>query len=255
MTMLKINSRILLIIVCLMLPSYKLFAHEPLFGIGPHVLFKGGFAPHFTLSYQDEWETEYALGYGITRNWTVIGETAFGTTDGYRLNRINLKQKYRVLSHFEPGLSRALSAVGSISVPTRSGKSTVAQLGVTGGQEAQHWYWFFSGQYFANFTNQELKPGNTLAYSATLGYRINKVDYYKPDFVFFLEGTGKYIQKSKKDNDLVKASGGQLWQLAPTFMFTYRNVALRGGVQLGIADAGHVDAPDVNYKLTIEMHL
>ena len=34
--------------------------------------------------------------------------------------------------------------------------------------------------------------------------------------------------------------------------FLLNNIALRGGVQFGIADAGQVKVPDAHYKMTIE---
>ncbi len=245
------------ITVFLILPDRQALAHEPLFAIGPHVLFKGGFAPQITLfsGNGDAVETEYSLGYGITRNWTIIGETAFENDGSYQLNRLSLKQKYRFFSYFKPGLSREISAVANVAVPIRFGQPTVVEVGVTGGQEARRWYWFFAARYSMNFTNQDIKPGNMFRYSATLGYRPFNTGYYKPDLVIFLEGTGNFQQKSKQDNDIFTTSGGQTWEIAPTFVLTYRNVALRGGVQFGLADSGYIKAPKVNYKLAVELHL
>ncbi|MFB6306449.1 MAG: hypothetical protein ABEH43_05590 [Flavobacteriales bacterium] len=48
-------------------------------------MFKGGFGPHFTYHHvpsTGHFETEYALGYGITEDWTVKGEVPFHYEDG-----------------------------------------------------------------------------------------------------------------------------------------------------------------------------
>jgi hypothetical protein len=232
-------------------------AHEPLFGIGPHVLFKGGFAPHITFTgSKNIFETEYALGYGITRNWTAIGEIPFALDNkNYSFEGFNLKQKYRFYSWFKPGLSRQVSAVSKLVFPAEKGSPTVVNLGLTGGQEALRWYWFFSAGYAAKFTDENLHPGNNLDYTATIGYRPFKTSYYKPDLVVFLEGIGRFMQKSKLDGLTIENSGGHAWSVAPTFMFTYRNIALRGGIETGIGKNGYLEKPETNYKFTLEWHL
>jgi len=230
-------------------------AHEPLYGFGPHVLFKGGFAPHFTFHYGHDIETEYALGYGLTKNWTIKGEVPFHIEDGsYNWGGFLFKQKYRFYSHFEPGLSRQISAISTVNLPAEPENPTVVNIGATGGQEALHWYWFFGASYGLKFSDQQLKPGNHLLYNATIGYRPIKTSYYKPDIVF-LEGVGKLQQKSVQNGDVISQTGGHAWSVAPTFMLTYKNMALRGGVEFGLADAQYIEKPETNYKLILEWHL
>lgn len=232
-------------------------AHEPLYGFGPHVLFKGGWAPHFTFHYgHDHVETEYALGYGLTRNWTIKGEVPFHVAHGnYEWGGFKFKQKYRLFSRFKPGLSRQISAISTVAIPATKDNPTVVNIGATGGQEALHWYWFFGASYGLMISNQDVKPGNRLTYNATIGYRPMKTSYYKPDIVFFLEGIGNYQQKSLENGDRLQESGGHAWSLAPTFMLTYRNVALRGGVEFGLAETQYLERPSTNYKLILEWHL
>jgi len=87
----------ILILIVMFLSTTGVAAHEPLYGFGPHVLFKNGLAPHITLNWNSsKFETEYALGYGITRNWTMIAETPWSTEGGnYNFGGVNLKSKYR----------------------------------------------------------------------------------------------------------------------------------------------------------------
>ena len=70
-------KKIFLSIICILFSTGS-EAHEPLYGFGPHVLFQGGFAPHINLNWlSSEFETEYALGYGLTKNLMLIGEVPF----------------------------------------------------------------------------------------------------------------------------------------------------------------------------------
>ena len=57
-------------------------AHDPIFGLGPHTLYKGGYEVHAGALREeagDETETEYALAlkYGITGDWVVGVEAPF----------------------------------------------------------------------------------------------------------------------------------------------------------------------------------
>ncbi len=199
-------------------------AHEPLYGFGPGVLFQGGFAPHFTYHYSPAHiETEYALGYGITKDWTVKAELPFELDNGnYALHGVKLKQKYRVYSKFEKGRSVQISGLTSVRFPLDPSRPTVTNVGVTGGQEALHWYWFFGASYGIKsgtvpqggghgngHHGNRIAPGDHLTYNATLGYRPIKTSYYKPDIVFFVEGIGKYQRPSVRDGRLISGSGGK----------------------------------------------
>lgn len=241
----------------LIFSSNPVLGHEPLYGFGPHVLFKGGFAPHFTYHHSyGHLETEYALGYGLTRDWTVKGEVPFHIENGhYHWSGFKFKQKYRLFSKFDQGRSRQISAISTLSLPVVDHRPTVFNIGATGGQEALHWYWFYGASYGMKFTDRERKPGDHLLYNATIGYRPMKVAYDKADIVFFLEGRGKFQQKAVRKGETLSRTGGHAWSVAPTFMLTYRNVALRGGVEFGLGEAQYLNRPETNYKLILEWHL
>jgi len=100
-----------------------------------------------------------------------------------------------------------------------------------------------------------MKQGYHFLYNVSIGYRPFKVNYYKPDIVFFMETSGNTYQKSILNGDRVVQSGGTNLALAPTFFFTIRNFAFRGGVQFGVWDNGYVSKPETNYKLTFELHI
>lgn len=232
-------------------------AHEPLYGYGPHVLFKGGFAPHITQQwYSDELEVEYALGYGITRKWTMVAETPWIIkNENISYGGINLKSKYRFWLKNEFGYSHQASFISKLEMPEQNGQPTVLNLAFTVGKEALKLYWFTSAGYAFKFSSENFMPGNHILYNVSIAYRPFKIDYYKPDIVFFVETAGNIYQKSLLESEKVIKSGGSDIAVAPTFFFTYRNFALRGGVQFGVWNSTYVTKPESNYKLTFELHI
>jgi len=232
-------------------------AHEPLYGLGPHTLFKHGFAPHLTVLYDGNlWETEYALGYGITENWTVIGETAWEAEGGhYGFEHFNLKTKYRFWMKNVPGKSSQIAAVARGVLPLDSEKPFVIPVAITGGQESLKWFWYAGAGYAFKAMREAPRPGNHFFYNATIGYRPMKAHYRKPDIVFFIETVGEAHQAAINNGKSLCHTGGHILSVAPTFFFTWRNLAVRGGVQFKAFESGYLDQPDINGKLTIELHL
>ncbi len=241
----------------LLLQQGTVFAHEPIYGHGPHVLYKGGFAPGIVFNSGTGFiETEYELEYGLTSSWTIGASIPFSNAgNSYSLENYVLKTKYRFYADFNPGSMNEIAVFGGYKIAKESNGVNAFNLGITSGREAIEWYWFASAAYTAKFTSAVLHPGSEINYDFTLGYRINQLDYYKPDLVIFLEFLGKYQRKSQLNNNTINNSGGNAWSIAPTFMLTFRNYTLRAGVEFGIADNGYINKPAANFKIGIETHL
>jgi hypothetical protein len=247
----------LTLLIFILFSVSKISAHEPLYGNGPHVLFKGGFAPEITIQSGFGYlNTAYSLGYGLTKDWTINGGAAFNNLNqNYEYKGFLIKNKYRFYTYFKPGLSILASAIAAIFVPENNKVPKVLNLGITGGQESLRWYWFVDAAYAFKITGNNIKPGNEINYTATIGYRPFEIDYYKPDLVLFIEGIGRYQEKAVQNGSEVTNSGGNYWAIAPTFFLTYKNYALRAGVEFGIASTGSIIKPDNNYKISIEFHI
>jgi hypothetical protein len=250
-------KKILTTIIILTLTVFSGYAHEPLYGFGPHVLFKGGFAPHFTMNFNSSlFATEYALGYGITPSWTGIAEAGFSNKNGaYAVDFYRFKSKYRFWLKNQPGYSHQGALISQLTMPAVTGEPGALDMALTTGREGLKFYWFVSAGYGLRFADNPVDPGNRIIYNLSLGYRPFKVNYYKPDLVLFVETTGFTYQKSKMDGEPIQNSGGSNLAIAPTFFFTYRNLAVRGGIQFGVWDNNFVSKPDTNFKLTIELHI
>lgn len=254
------NTKINIIILFIAVLPGVLMAHEPIFGHGPHVLYKGGLAPAIVWnSGMGFIENEFELHYGVTKNWTAgLSVPLSNADDRYEVEDYMIKNKYRFYADFGPGVMDQIAAFGGYKFSNNTNRINALILGLTGGRESTTWYWFASTAYTAKFILQNgtnPKPGNEINYDLTLGCRINKVDYYKPDLVIFLEFLGKYLQKSSLHDSAINNSGGNAWSVAPTFMLTYRNWALRGGVEFGLARSGDLKKPADNFKIGIETHL
>lgn len=233
------------------------FAHEPLYGQGPHVLYKGGFAPGIVFNSGNGFiENEFELHYGLTSNWTIGAAVPFSNEEEtFAVENYIIKSKYRFYTDFSPGSMTQVAAYGGYMFSNSSTGINALLLGVTAGREAIDWYWFASADYTAKFTNSSLKPGNELNYHFTLGYRPFEVSYYEPDLVVFLELLGKYQQKSSLNDNIIGNTDENAWAAAPTFMLTYRNYAIRGGVEFGLANSGYIEKPETNFKIGFEVHL
>ena len=251
-----INKKYLVIILIVFLTRSS-YAHEPLYGLGPDVLFKGALNPHLTFQFdKHKTEHEFAFGYGITRNWTGVVETPFLIENGkYNLESVMLKSNYRFYKLDKPGLSYKAAFISELELPPSADEDKTLHCALTAGQESLRFYWFTYLGYQYNLTNNSFANGNQVNYGVTLGMRFNKPDYYKPDFVLLLESTGSSHQKSGATIESPPSNGGSNFEIAPTFILTYRNWALRGGMQFGVLNPRNVEKTETNAKITIEVHL
>ncbi len=246
------------IIILTIFFASRSFAHEPLYGLGPDVLFKGAFNPHLTFQFdKHRTENEFAFGYGITRNWTGVVETPFVIENGkYDLESIMIKSSYRFYKLDKPGLSYKAAFVSELELPHSNDEDKTLHCALTAGQEALRFYWFTYLGYQYNLTKNSFVNSNQVRYGITFGMRLNKPDYYKPDLVFLIENTGAYHQRSEASGiETTTKNGGNNFEIAPTFILTYKNWALRGGVQFGVFNSGDIEKTEANAKVTIEVHL
>ncbi len=255
--MLKIKKYVVVGSLIIILSSTQIFAHDPIYGHGPDVLFKGGLALGLTLkSGLGFVRNEYELGYGVTPKWTIGTDIPFSNKTGsYDLDGIGIKSKYRFYVDYSKGAMLEFTALGSYKYSKDNIKPDVLNIGLTSGRESVVWYWFASVLYTGKITNSLLKPGDEINYDLTFGYRLNHINYYKPDYVIFFEFIGKHQFTSKLNNSNITRSGGNSWAIAPTLMFTYRNYALRAGVKFGIGESGYINRPKTNFKVSVEMHI
>lgn len=101
-----------------------------------------------------------------------------------------------------------------------------------------------------------LRIGDKLFVDLALGIRPWPTEYLKPDLVVLVEINWETLMRDELDSVDVKDSGGNQLFLSPTFFFTYRNWAVKGGVQIPVYQNLYGTQPEEDYrfKLAVEVH-
>ena len=261
------------------LKSNVVVAHDPVFSVGPHVLFKGGVELHGNIS-QDksgvdkETAQTFVMQYGITGDWVTGFELPYKQVDKNNeqltgIGDVALSTKYRFWR--KDSLAQQESAAFLLKVKLDSADNEVtpsavdSMVGFAYGFESIHWYRWASVRYRFNGDgtqhNNVLERGNKTFVDLVIGYRATLNGYREPDMVYMLELNSEFTQRNSQRNNInvkqVKNSGGEQWFLSPGFMWTLRNMAIKGGIQLPIYSNlnGEQQDNDYRFKLSIEWHL
>ncbi|ACV26739.1 MULTISPECIES: transporter [Kangiella] len=249
---------------CWLFLPVSLFAHDPIFSPGPHVLFKDGFEIHteFVRSEQgDESDSEQAIAlkYGITGDWVIgieqpyqIIKDEFGSQSG--VGDILLSTKYRFWREDTPGVQESAAVLVKVKLDSSNDALTTDTvdpvLGFTYGYESLTWYRF-------NQNNDQLQRGDRLFVDLAGGYRSQLNDYREADTVWLLELNGEFIKRNAFNGLDLNNTGGNQWFVSPGIMLTYRNFAVKAGIQLPVLSNLNGDQPRADYRARqeFEWHL
>ncbi len=258
-------------------------AHEPLFGLGPHTIFKDG------IGVEMEIEGKRSSGHGKREKETTLHtEIIYGITadlaatlalplviakkeeDGATVERssgpgdIELRIKHRFWRRDRPGIQDAAAVIIGTKLPTGNDNSsprlgsgsTDFLFGLTAARESLVWYYFGDLRYRMNTRNDGLRAGNKFFADAAIGLRPWPVEYLKPDLVLLAELNWESQRHSELYNREIADTGGDQLFFSPSFFYTIRNWAVKGGVQLPIWQELHGTQPEEDYrfKLAVELH-
>ncbi|HEB59257.1 MAG TPA: hypothetical protein ENJ01_08545 [Gammaproteobacteria bacterium] len=251
-------------------------AHDPVFGLGPHVLFKGGFETAIELHSArrgDELENELGveLTYGLTGDWAAGIELPLeavadaGAASG-GLGDISVFTKWRFWRNDMPGAQESAALlfklIGDTGDDTRSPAlgtgTTDGIVGLAWGYESRRWYRWASLRYRQNGTDANgLQRGDMMRLDLVGGIRLKRTGYLEPDMVWLLELNGEYGKRARLNGMDVANSGGTQWFVSPGIFWTYRNFAIKAGVQIPVYDDlnGSQQATDYRAQLVFEWHL
>jgi len=258
------------------LSSAPVWSHDPIFGIGPHVLFKGGveISPdiHFAEA-GDRSATETALNitYGITGDWAAGVELPFVSKDAGNLSSkgqgdAKLFTKYRFWRKDSLGVQESaavllkvkLDTAGTGGNPALGTGTTDTILGLAYGYEGRKWYRWASVRYRLNGTSDmRLRRGEKILFDLVGGIRFRPTGYLEADTVWLLELNGEYGEHDDLNGTGIANTGGTELFLSPGIFWTKRNFAIKAGVQVPIASNlnGSRIKSDIRASLTLEWHL
>ena len=246
-------------------------AHDPIFGLGPHTLFQGGYEIHVGASREergDAIENEYLLElkYGITGDWTVgvsapyldLSGPGVSTTGG---GDAAVSTKYRFWRNDQPGVqeSAAVSLATVFDTAENAdlgGGATDVLAGPSYGYESRKWYRWAALRYRRNGTDETgLDRGDKLLLDLVGGIRFKPAGYLEPDWVWMVELNGEYTQRAERGGVELANSGGTEWFVSPGLMWTYRNYAVKTGIQLPVASDLNGTQDETDYRATLEFEL
>ncbi|KAA3616806.1 MAG: hypothetical protein DWQ03_01450 [Calditrichaeota bacterium] len=255
------RNKIFTILIVIVL-SGALFAHEPLFGLGPHTIYEAGYAieTEFEKS-DDELVNQLELLYGFTPDWAVTIALPYQFTNDNKngsLGRLTLRSKFRFYRDDMKGASKQAAIHAGIQLPT--GKNSIDATdffaGLSFGYESRRHYFFTSARFRYNRPIDNLERGHVFKYDVAYGIRPWLLEYLQPDPVFLIELTGEIIDQNSLNGVNNPDSGGNLISIAPGLLFSYRNIMLKAGIKIPILNGlnGSQKLPGNEYILGLEIH-
>jgi len=252
-------------------------AHEPIFGTGPHTIYKDGVG--LELKYERE-QSQYGYDqalhlhatYGLTADWAVAVEvpqlkkveenqSSSGTGD------VMLQTKWRFYrKDYAEGRQDQVALLAAVKLPTGDTESeptlgsgsTDTVAGLTLGRESRTLYYFADLRYRMNGENEKmLKKGNVWLYGASFGFRPWLSEYWEPDLVLLLELFGKQQAKATLNMQELENTGGHSTFMGPSFLWSFKNWMVTGGVSVPVLQNLNGEQEKQQYQLAlgIEQHL
>lgn len=264
------------IVVITSLMSSTALAHDPIFGAGPHVLFKNGFEVAVEIESEKSGnEKEQALAlevtYGITSDWALGIDLPYkfkeeGNDSSNGIGDVAVFTKYRFWRKDSLALQESAAVLVKVitdtadnnKTPTLSKGTTDSILGLTYGYEGRKWYRWASARYRFNGTNNAgVDRGNKILIDFVGGIRPTPTGYREPDTVWLLELNGEFGQHAELNGTELANTGGTEWFVSPGIFWTQRNFAVKVGVQIPVASDlnGNQEKTDYRAKVVLEWHL
>jgi len=263
----KVSRALLCLLVASFAMAIQARAHEPIFGLGPHTIYQYGYALGMEFEKSDfGWANNLELIYGVTPDWslTVAAPYLLSNTGGSTgFGDFIVRSKYRFYRKDVRGASRQAALHAGVKFPAGDVKkglgsgSTDFFAGVSLGYESRRHYFFSGARYYVNGTYQGFHPGNVLQFNLAYGIRPWLLEYKHPDAVFIIELHGSRAGRARANETAISESGGSVLRVGPGLLFSYRNVMLKAGVSIPVAEKFHSAAAKAatEYVLAIEMHM
>ena len=245
----------------------NVFAHEPLFGLGPHTVGQYAWALESEIERDDDgWTNHYEIIYGITPDIAITAALPYlFSVEGRKggVGDLVIRGKYRFIRRDAPGASNAFALHGGIKLSTgdqsenRGSGTTDYLIGLSFGHESRRNYAFAGIRYKINGIIGDLNRGDILHINAAYGIRPWQLEYADPDPVFLVEILGQFKGRNYREGNPELNSGGISLGIAPGILFSYRNVMLKAGVKIPIFDKlnGSQPASVREFVFAVDVHM
>ncbi len=226
------KNKITILFALILFPIMNM-AHEPLFGLGPHTMYKYGFALESEFEQFDgAWYNTSELLYGITADWAITLAAAYPLETGTTPTIWALRTKYRFYREDMPGASKQAALHGGIFLSPDGAQNRYDYfLGLSYGYESRRHY-FFSGLRYRVNNN----IGNIARADIAYGIRPWLLEYLQPDPVFLIELNGR----TNFAKAAVAESSTYVLGFSPGLLFSYRNIMFKTGVMIPFLYDGNI---------------
>jgi hypothetical protein len=251
------------------------FAHEPVFSLGPETIYKDGVGVETEVEYEKsgsgrEVNLHEEIIYGLredlslTMKMPLILDKKEASSASSGFGDLVLRGKYRFYKKDYFGAQDKASLIGGIKFPTGDedekpslGTGSFGYLvGLTAGHESLKWYYFGTVRYWINTEGGLREKGDKFLYDVAFGLRPILREYYEPDLVLLIELSGEHRNKDRIDGSKDSDSGGDILYLGPTFLWSYRNWMIKGGIQLPVYQDLNGEQEDEDFRsvIAVEVH-
>lgn len=247
-------------------------AHGPLFSPAPETIWQGG--TEVTLGYhrveagaEREQEGFLEVEYGLTARWEIGIALPYVSQneDGIKADGIGdftFTTKYQFWRLDLPGAQYKAAGFVSVKAPTadsdagpRLGSGSTDFIGgLATGYESRRWYWFASGGYRLNTEGDGgLEQGDRQFLNVVGGIRPILSEYNEPDTVLMLELNWERADRDSLNGQLLADTGGWTLFASPVLWWTYRQAAVKAGVQIPLTDDLNGAQPGADYRAKLEL--
>ena len=265
-----------IVVTSLFLVPVLVPAHEPIFGLGAHTLFKGGYGIEVEVESKKAGDDRediitYNLSYGVTPDFTIglvvprFIEKKEGNSSSSGLGDMSLRAKYRFIRIDKPGSTTgvALNLAGTLpsgdetKTPPLGSGSADFLVGLAVSSEGLRHYFFSDITYLMKTEANSVRLGNILFLDIAYGIRPWRTEYLKPDLVLVVEFNYEREERTRMNKVKDVDTGGETLFVSPGFLLSYRNVMLKGGVQFPVYRDLNGTQEEVDYTalVSIELHL
>lgn len=251
------------------------FAHEPVFSLGPETIYKDGVGieTEFEFEHGDkekEGVLHYEILYGLTENIALTLEVPqflekkedTDTSDG--LGDIALRTKFQFYRKDSLGVQDKATLIYGLKFPSGDegkkpalGSGSIGHLfGLSLGHESTTIYGFATARFFLRTDSGSKDKGDRILLDVSFGFRPRLRAYKSWDLVLLLETSYIFIQKDKINGAKQPNTGGRKLLIGPTFLWSIRNIMLKGGFQFPVWQGleGSQKKEDFRSVVAIEYH-